>query len=224
MKPVAEAVLSTFSSQTVESIYCPWKAVTGVSVGLRRYLPGRLETSICRAAGLLRGRQWGTYSAFERWLEDLVEKKHLSDRPLAMRMALSGQSSGAAGKLTIDSIYGATSRSHTVTERPLSITTVTVTSDAIGSTVGGCAGRMRQLPNPGCARRLQLVLCHRDCPRPADHTPTCTVLLSDSRYGKFPRLAMAQAEGDLREPASSGPLGSVPSQKRVSSAGTAAGH
>jgi WD40 repeat protein len=50
--------------------------------------PGRLETAICRAAGLLRGRQWRTYSAFQRWLEDLVEEKHRNDRPLEIRVGV----------------------------------------------------------------------------------------------------------------------------------------
>lgn len=44
--------------------------------------PGRLEISVCRAAGLMRGTRQDTYPAFERWLEDLVEKQHAPNGPL----------------------------------------------------------------------------------------------------------------------------------------------
>ena len=60
----------------------------GFSWGYCGSSPGRLETAICRAAGLLRGRQRRTYPAFERWLVDLVEKKHHSDRPLEIRVGV----------------------------------------------------------------------------------------------------------------------------------------
>jgi WD40 repeat protein len=50
--------------------------------------PGRLEISICRAAGLLRGRCQSTYPAFERWLEDLIERQHDTDRPLEIPVGL----------------------------------------------------------------------------------------------------------------------------------------
>lgn len=44
--------------------------------------PGRLEISICRAVGLLRGTRQGTYTEFNLWLEDLVEKQHSPHGPL----------------------------------------------------------------------------------------------------------------------------------------------
>jgi hypothetical protein len=50
--------------------------------------PGRLEISICRAAGLLRGRHQSTYPAFQRWLEGLVERQHHMDGPLEIPVGL----------------------------------------------------------------------------------------------------------------------------------------
>ena len=50
--------------------------------------PGRLEISICRAAGLLRGEHQSTYPAFRRWLEDLVENQHDADGPLEIPVGL----------------------------------------------------------------------------------------------------------------------------------------
>ena len=50
--------------------------------------PGRLEISICRAVGLLRGKDRSTYPAFQRWLESLVERQHHIDQPLEIRVGL----------------------------------------------------------------------------------------------------------------------------------------
>ena len=50
--------------------------------------PGRLEISICRAAGLLRGEHQATYPAFRRWLEHLVETEQHRDRPLEIPVGL----------------------------------------------------------------------------------------------------------------------------------------
>jgi hypothetical protein len=49
--------------------------------------PGRLEISISRAMGLLRGTRRSTSDAFEQWLEGLVETQHM-DRPLEIPVGL----------------------------------------------------------------------------------------------------------------------------------------
>lgn len=50
--------------------------------------PGRLEISICRAAGLRRGTGHGTHTEFNMWLEDLVENQHSPHEPLEISVGV----------------------------------------------------------------------------------------------------------------------------------------